>query len=123
MRTLNAKENVMRKTFKMIGIIAIIAIIGLAVTACGGGGGKLSGSFEMDDRPGFFRTFAGDKYTFEGPGFKSEGTFTVSGDELTITSGGDVTVFKFKLSGNKLQLANAKANLNDPNQWQNLTKK
>jgi len=121
MRTLNAKENVMKNTFKMAGIIALIAIIGLA-TACGGGG-KLSGSFEMDDRPGYFRTFAGDKYTFEGPGFKSEGTFAISGDELTVTSGGDVTVFKFKLSGNKLQIANAKANLNDPNQWQNLTKK
>jgi len=113
----------MKNTIRILGIIALAAIIGVTVIACSGGGGKLSGSFEMDDRPGFFRTFAGDKYTFEGPGFKTEGTFSVSGDELTITSGGDVTVFKFKLSGNKLQLANVNARLDDPNQWQNLTKK
>ena len=115
----------MKNTIRILGIIALIAIIGLAAVACsgGGGGGKLSGNFEMDDRPGYFRTFTGDKYTFEGPGFKSEGTFSVSGDELTITSGGDVTVFKFKLSGNKLQLANSQAKLDDPNQWQHLTKK
>jgi hypothetical protein len=77
----------------------------------------------MDDRPGFTRTFAGGKYTFEGPSFKSEGTFTISGDELTITQDGDVTVFKFKIDGKKLQLANAKAKLEDPKQWQSLTKK
>jgi len=114
----------MKAILKIAGIIALVAIIGFAVTACsGGGGGKLSGNFELDDRPGYFRTFAGDKHTFEGPGFKSEGTFTISGDELTITSGSDVTVYKFKLSGNKLQIANVKAKLDDPNQWQNMTKK
>jgi len=107
---------------KIAGIITLTAIIGLIITACGGGG-KLSGRFELDDRPGYFRTFTGSNCTFEGPGFKVDGTFTTSGDELSITSDGDVTVFKFKLNGNKLQIANVKAKLEDPNQWQNLTKK
>ena len=112
---------------RMAGIIALAVVIGFTVIACnkgGGGSGKLSGTYEMDDRPGFSRTFSGTKHTFAGPGFSSEGTFTISSDELTITgSDGDVTVFKFKLSGNKLEMANAKAKLDDPDQWQKLTKK
>ncbi|MCL2721694.1 MAG: lipocalin family protein [Treponema sp.] len=97
----------MKNTVKIAGIIALIAMIGLTV-ACGGGGGgggKLSGTFEYE---GSTRTFAGDKVTFQRDDYKSEGTFTVSGDELTITaSDGDVTVFKFSLSGNTLTLENA----------------
>jgi len=114
----------MKNTLKILGIIALVVIIGIVVVACsGGGGGKLSGTFELDDRPGYTRTFSGSTHTFEGPGFKNEGTFSISGDELTITSGSDVSVFKYKLSGGKLEMANAKAKLDDPNQWQKLTKK
>ena len=114
----------MKNKITLIGIIAIVAVIGLTAAACGGGGGKLSGRYEMDNRPGYFRTFTGNQYTFEGPGIRNEGTFTISGDELTITaSDGDVTKFKFRLSGGKLELANVNAKLDDPSQWQSLTKK
>jgi hypothetical protein len=126
MRTLNAKENDMKNTIKLLGIIALAAVFGFTMIACSGGGGdgKLSGTYELDDRAGYTRTFSGSKHTFSGPGFSNEGTFTISGDELTITdSDGDVTVFKFKLSGNKLEIANVGARLDDPNQWQKLTKK
>jgi hypothetical protein len=118
-----AKERVMKNTIKFLGIIAFVAVIGFSMATCGGGGGKLSGTYEMDEYPGITRTFSGNKYIFESSGGKSEGTFTVSGDELTITQDGDVTVFKFKIDGKKLQLANVKAKLDDPRQWQNLTKK
>ncbi|MCL1957205.1 MAG: hypothetical protein FWF63_07770 [Fibromonadales bacterium] len=92
-----------------------------SLVACDSGG--LSGTYESAEYKGMTRTFSGDKYILEGPAGKTEGTFTTSGDELTITQGNDVTVFKFKLEGNTLKLANAKAKLEDPKQWQTWTKK
>ena len=99
----------MKNTIKIFGIIALVAVIGITMAACnkggGSGGGKLSGTFEVDDRPGYTRTFSGNKHTFEGPGYKSEGTFTISGDELTVTAAdGDVSKFKYTLSGKTLTL-------------------
>jgi len=92
----------MKKTIKLIGIIAIAAIVGLALTACGGGGGKLSGTYEYSNS---IRTFSGNNYTFQSGDYKVEGTFTTSGDELTLTrSDGDVTVLKYTIEGNTLTL-------------------
>jgi hypothetical protein len=122
-------KNTKLSSLRLVGIIALVAVIGFTMIACnkGGGGGKLSGTFEMDDNPGYTRTFSGGKHTFEGPGFKSEGTFTVSGDEVTITAAdGDETTFKFKLSGNKLQIVNVKdsqSTIDNPDKWATLAKK
>jgi len=125
-----AHETRKNKLWLSMFVFAALVVSAAVVISCGGGSGGsssakgLSGTYEIDDRPGYTRTFAGDKHTFEGPGFKSEGTFTISDDELTITaSDGDVTTYKFKLNGNKLEMANSKAKLDDPDQWQKLTKK
>ena len=120
-----------RLNFVSASLAALIIVGAVIISSCGGGGGGsssgakgISGTYELDDRPGYTRTFDGDKHTFAGPGFKSEGTFAVSGDELTITaSEGDVNVYKFKLNGNKLEMVHSKAKLDDPDQWQKLTKK
>jgi hypothetical protein len=93
----------------------------LLLAACDSGG--LSGTYESDEYKGITRTFSGSKYIYESSGGKTEGTFAISGDELTITQGNDVTVLKFKIEGDKLKLANVKAKLEDPKQWQSWTKK
>jgi len=106
---------------KLAASFVLALALTLSLVACGGGG--LSGTYESDEYKGITRTFSGDKYIYESPGGKTEGTFTVSGDELTITQGNDVTVLKFKIEGDKLKLANVKAKLEDPKQWQSWTKK
>jgi len=105
--------------------LAASFVLAMALTfslvACESGG--LSGTYESAEYKGMTRTFSGNKYIYESLGGKTEGTFTTSGDELTVTQGNDVTVFKFKIEGNTLKLANAKAKLEDPKQWQTWTKK
>ena len=99
----------MKNTIKIFGIMAIVAIITTTMAACSGsgGGGKLSGTYEYE---GSTRTFSGNKCTFQSGDYTSETTFTISGDELTLTaSDGDVTKFKYTLSGNTLTLENAAA--------------
>ena len=99
------KNTIKIKTIqRIVGIIALAVIIGITVIACsgGGGGGKLSGTFEYE---GSTRTFSGNKVTFQRDDYKSESTFTISGDELTITAAdGDVTKLKYTLSGKTLTL-------------------
>lgn len=102
---------------------ALVLAITLTLSLVGCDSGGLSGTYESAEYKGMTRTFSGDKYILESSGGKTEGTFTTSGDELTITQGNDVTVFKFKIEGNTLKLANAKAKLEDPKQWQTWTKK
>ena len=92
----------MKSMITKVSVIVLIAIIGFALAACGGGGGKLSGTYEYE---GSTRTFAGNKCTFQSGDYKSETTFTISGDEITFTSAsGDVTKLKYTLSGNTLTL-------------------
>ena len=93
------------KNKHVFGIIVLVAVIGLAIVACGGGG-KLSGTFKLDGQEAV-RTFTGNKFTFQVGEYKVEGTFTTSGDVLTLTaSDGDVTEFNFTLSGKTLNLKN-----------------
>ena len=93
----------MKNTIKILGVIALAAVIGFTVIACsGGGGGKLSGTFEYE---GSTRTFTGNKCTFQSGDYTSETTFTISGNKITFTrADGDVTVLKYTLSGNTLTL-------------------
>ena len=103
----------MKNIIKILGIIALVATIGFTVAACGGGGskgeggsgsggGKLNGTFEYE---GTIRTFSGNKFTFQSGDYKTEGTFEISGDELTLTrSDGDVTKLKYTLDGKTLTL-------------------
>jgi len=91
----------MKNLVRLIGIVALVAIIGLTIIACGGGG-KLSGTYEYN---GAIRTFTGSNFTFQAGSYKVEGTFTTSGDELILNrADGDVQKFKYTLEGNTLTL-------------------
>ena len=78
----------MRNILRTLGIIAIIAIIGFSFTACGN---KISGTFVNVDREEDTITFRGSNFTWEdtGWGWSETGTFTVSGDVVTLTSDGE----------------------------------
>jgi hypothetical protein len=106
------KENCMKKakrnSLRLVGIIALVAVIGFTVVACnkggggsGGGGGKLSGTYANEDLKGWTMTFSGSKVTQEMMGEKAEGTFKIDGDKITMTIQGETVESKFKLEGNK----------------------
>ena len=93
----------MKNTFKLIGIIAVVAAIGLMFSCGGGGGGKLSGTYKADTGNMIY-TFSGNKITFEYAGVKMEGTFETNGDQITTTweglSGSQTD--KYSIKGKKL---------------------
>jgi hypothetical protein len=95
----------MQNTIKILGIIAIVAVIGITMAACsgGGGGGKLSGTYSSDDGSITF-TFSGKKLTAEAFGQKGEGTYEIKDGKLITTSsdGKTATYNNFKIEGNKL---------------------
>ena len=96
----------MKNTIKILGIIALAAVIGFTVVSCsgGGGGGKISGTYVDEDGEASF-TFSGSKLTTEMWGQKGEGTFQVKDGKLILTSKeGKTETWDYKLDGNKLTL-------------------
>ena len=99
----------MKNTIKILAIIALVAVIGFSMAACGGGGGgKLSGAYESD---GTTFTFTGNKVTnsFKGE-VLGEGLFSTSGDELIFYHEEDGervedSKFIYSLEGDKLTLS------------------
>ena len=91
----------MKNTFKLIGIIAIIAVVGLLVS-CGGG---LSGTYKFDDMDVFY-TFSGNKITFKSGEYIVEGTFKASGGLLSFTIEGleESATYKYTVKGKTLTL-------------------
>jgi hypothetical protein len=83
-------------------IIAVIAIIGLTIAACGGGGG-LSGTYSNE----FMSfTFSGNKLTVEAFGQKEEGTYQIKGGKLITTSkDGETETYDYTLTGNVLTMS------------------
>jgi len=100
----------MKNLFKVVGIIALVAIMGFAVVACsGGGGGKLSGDYKLDAGDQTY-SFSGNKVTASSGGkIFAEGTFTTSNDQLTLTVNGESVSFKYSLEGKKLILGEGAA--------------
>ncbi|MCL2720956.1 MAG: hypothetical protein FWD47_06405 [Treponema sp.] len=99
----------MKNTKKIIGIIALVAIIGLTIAACGGGGGKLDGTYE-NTTAGFTTsyTFEGNTVVMKmGGSVLAEGTFEAKSGELSFNfSNGVSDSFKYSLKGNTLTLSN-----------------
>ena len=93
----------MKKVLRMTGIIALFAIIGLSVAACGGGG-KLSGVYS-DEKGTMTFTFSGNKMTSEAFGQKGEGTYKIEGDKLLATGPDGKTEFwDFKIEGDTITM-------------------
>jgi len=89
----------MKKT-KLIGIIAMIAIIGLLITACGGG---LSGTYASDDGSISY-SFSGNKVTAEAFGQKVEATYQLKDGNLVMTRDGKTESYPYTLEGKTLTL-------------------
>ena len=83
----------MKKLLKLFGIIALAAVIGLTMTACGGGddggGGptKFEGSWRHlnPQAQNTTITFTGNSFTYTGPNPKN-GTFTFNDSNITLSA-------------------------------------
>ena len=86
------------KNKKLIGIIALIAIAGFVIIACGGGG--LSGTYVSADG-GISYTFSGNKVTAEMLGQKGEATYQLKDGKFIMTSkDGRTETYNYTLEGN-----------------------
>jgi hypothetical protein len=92
----------MKNTIRLIGLAALVAVIGLILAACGGGG-SLSGKYSTDDDSMSY-TFSGKKVTAEAFGQKGEGTYELKDGKIIITSDGKTETYDYKLEGNTLTL-------------------
>jgi len=97
----------MKNAFRIIGIVALVAGIGLAAASCGGD--RLSGMWGA--------THGGDTITLtfdNGTVVLTEsgtwgtdreaGTYTIAGNYLTVTFNGDTSTGPFSISGNSLTI-------------------
>jgi len=103
----------MKKLGKLIGVIALTAVIVFSMAACGGGGddggdtSALSGTWNKSDGCKF--VFNGNSFTFTMSGNSIySGTFSVSGSTITfkITDAPEKPTCKYQLSGSTLTLSN-----------------
>jgi hypothetical protein len=96
----------MKNAKRLIGIIALVAIIGLTMAACGGGG-KLSGTY-VDEKDGIIHmTFSGKKITtgfVTAREYDDEGTFELKGGKLYVTIDGETDSGDIVIDGNKFTL-------------------
>ncbi|MCL2230609.1 MAG: hypothetical protein FWC01_05895 [Treponema sp.] len=93
----------MKNTGKILGVIALVAIIAVSVTACGGG---LSGSYSLTGGGDLTYNFlGGGKVTMESGGkVLGEGTYKTSGGKLTFEFEGTTQAIDYKLEGKNLIL-------------------
>ena len=110
MRKKRAQKRVesMKKWIKMSALLlALVMILGL--TACGGSKDALSGTWsaELGEDGVITWTFNGKgKCTMENAYMKQNGTYTVDGDQLTVTleSWSEPSTYTFSLDGNSLTM-------------------
>jgi len=94
----------MKNTVKLLGIIAIVTVIGFTMVACGGGG--LNGSYSLTGGGDLTYNFSGGKFTMETGGkVLGEGTFSAKGGKLTMNVEGAEQTMDYKLEGNNLILS------------------
>jgi len=89
----------MKNLLKIIGIIALTAVIGFTVISCGGSG--LSGTYVNEDIADWSLTFSGKKITQSFLGESAAGTFSVKDGSITMTFDGISSTSKYTLEGNK----------------------
>ena len=92
----------MKNKMKWFGIIAVVAVIGFSMTACGGGGSKLSGTYESSD--GYTSlTFKGNQITMMRDGkVITESAYEIKDGKICFTSGGSPIEMDYKLEGKTL---------------------
>jgi len=124
----------MKNKFYFFGIIAMVAIIGFSVAACGDGGGdggggfigdKLNGTWIKDDDTTLSVTFTiteyssmwntiGYSFVKTGEGwFNSSGSLDIEGNLLTSDFGWHIS-FRVAINGNKLTISEYDSGDDDP---------
>jgi len=104
----------MKYSFKLIGIISLMAVIGLTMVVCGGGAGGnpdtgpgntvLEGTWTADG--GRVATFTGNNFVYKVNGeTRYSGTFSLSGSTITFTVQGQTATATFLVSGSILTLS------------------
>jgi hypothetical protein len=97
----------MRNFVKFLGIIALVAIIGFTMTACGGGGGggNLNGTYS-DEYGMATYTFSDGKISMKSMGMTLSGTFQIKGKNIIATFNGldKPETIKYTLQGDTLTL-------------------
>lgn len=92
-------------------LISLVALFSIAFTVgCGSKGNALVGTWDGETVDGLKTTFKfekGDKVSYENQfGIKSEGTYKIDGDKVTISlkTWDKEKVYKFEVKNNKLNL-------------------
>lgn len=90
---------------RWIGIIALVAIIGLTIAACGGGGSNLNGTWATADGNASY-TFAGNKVTVQRGTTTIEGTIEIKDGNLlmTLDGAGETNSYAYKIENDTLTL-------------------
>ena len=100
----------MKKTIGLIGIIAIVAMIGFAMISCaGGGGGRIpNGTYVFSAHGGTSSfTFSGNKLAWDmGGGHVVEGTYEIVNDRIVFDVMGSKLEFQYSLNGRTLRVLN-----------------
>ena len=113
----------MKKTAKTVVVLALVALMALALVACGGGsngiegtswglaGGKAAGIEVSKDQlttvigdtaDMSFSFKAGGKFTMDAGGLSEEGTYKLDGNTLTMESGG--SEMTASIDGNRMTM-------------------
>ena len=98
----------MKNLFRMIGIIALVAVIGFGMFSCGGGGsGKIPNGKYVKGTSETYWEFSGNKATYHAHAdFIEKGTYTIDKDDLFNFIKEDGTIEKklFGIEGKELLL-------------------
>jgi len=95
----------MKNLLRTVGIITLLVVIGFSMAACGGGGGKPSGTYENKDWQIAY-TFSGNKVTATmGGEHLIDATFAVKDGKIIFTSSdGKTEELPYSLNGNELKI-------------------
>ena len=96
----------MKNVFRVVGIIALAALIGFSLVSCGGsGGGNINGTYSDEYNMATY-TFEDGKISMKSMGVTLRGTYKIGGGKITATFDGldKPDVIKYTLQGDKLTL-------------------
>lgn len=98
------KKKPMLSTIWIIGIMVVVLLIGVMVMMFSGGS-KLEGTWQGGKDNGETITFDDGKFVTAGYKNEHNGTYTVSGNQLTMTNeDGETDTYSFELTDNTLVL-------------------
>jgi len=92
----------MKNAIRILGIIALITVIGFTVIACGGS--KPNGTYYNEEYKTSY-TFSGNKMTMDTNGYVIEGTFDAKDGKLIVTTEYGISEIDYTLKGKELTIS------------------